>query len=349
MTCRCGAEFCYVCGLRWRTCHCTMEQLTAAKDQAFARRRARLEKEAEEEAEMQEAIRQVEEFEREEALKAELLRREQARIAEERQRRELQERITREGQRRRAVTAKYEELREIFTRLASEQRTIVQKDHNTREHKIRQSGEKTVQSLRASNQEEWEHHESRIEAKIAKRRAEDSQELTARIMEERLIEKQYADQLGAFWAKRPNGTNQACAAIRSFKREMDKNFVAWKKFADDDFDQFTHAAREELAIRRELMVEAERRAEKKKRDDELEFAQRKHAELRWMREVFQERERMLNDMEVEEMDNGEDTDTWFAEPSLVDDSSDSEGNAEENFGYAAYVEYAAYRIPGAFP
>ncbi|KAI1261779.1 hypothetical protein F5Y18DRAFT_440170 [Xylariaceae sp. FL1019] len=168
MTCRCGANFCYVCGSRWRTCQCTMAQLDAVKDQALARRQARLQREAQEEL-VDDAKREI-------------------------------ERLT-------AVTAKYREVREILARLTSEQRTVVQMDHETCERKIRQSGEEKIQSLRDSHQG-WE----------------------------------------------------------NYRRK----------------------------------VELERLAAGERRDNELSFAKRKHAELRWMQEIFAERSLMLEVMEAEE-------------------------------------------------
>jgi hypothetical protein len=42
MTCRCRAEFCYICGLRWRTCACTDAQLANVQQEATARRQAQV-------------------------------------------------------------------------------------------------------------------------------------------------------------------------------------------------------------------------------------------------------------------------------------------------------------------
>src|SRR5690606_33883636 len=70
MTCRCGHEFCYVCARAWRTCTCTMTQLVALKAEAAARRREREAREALEENELQEALRQIENLELAEALAA---------------------------------------------------------------------------------------------------------------------------------------------------------------------------------------------------------------------------------------------------------------------------------------
>ena len=41
MTCRCGGQFCYVCGAVWRTCACSMDDLHRVKEQAETRRAQR--------------------------------------------------------------------------------------------------------------------------------------------------------------------------------------------------------------------------------------------------------------------------------------------------------------------
>ena len=74
MTCRCGHQFCYVCGQRWRTCSCTMDQLYALKGAAQERREHRRFTEQTEAAELRQILAQIELFEQEEARRAELER-----------------------------------------------------------------------------------------------------------------------------------------------------------------------------------------------------------------------------------------------------------------------------------
>ena len=112
MTCRCGFNFCYVCGQRWRTCRCTMQQLDAIKREADTRRQERQIQERTEAEELRQILAQIEEFEREETLKAELLRLEQERLEEERRQLEIEERVRQESARRRDVELKFQELKE---------------------------------------------------------------------------------------------------------------------------------------------------------------------------------------------------------------------------------------------
>ncbi|KAI1485045.1 hypothetical protein F5X96DRAFT_683138 [Biscogniauxia mediterranea] len=295
MTCRCGAEFCYVCGERWRTCACTMEQLHAVKHGAEARREARRDREVLEEAEIQEALRLVEEFEREEALKAELLRQEQERLAEERRQRELEERIRREGERRKAVEAKFRELREVFSYLHELQRLLVQRDHD-----------KEGGNLQGKHKAERE-REKRLEA-----------EYEARVAEERRIREQYHTKLQIYWAQKKNGMEKMDEALEELRGKLDKSFEKY---------------------RYNLMEAAERKLTETIHERQEEFEKRKGAELRWVRSVIEERERMLIAMEVDETENGEDIDAWFAEGGLDD---------VVEFSLQESDPIQEYRVPGAF-
>lgn len=46
------------------------------------------------------------------------------------------------------------------------------------------------------------------------------------------------------------------------------------------------------------------------------LVRRNAAELAWVREVVEERARLLSELETDEIENGEDIDTWFAEGPL---------------------------------
>ncbi|KAI0549038.1 hypothetical protein F4679DRAFT_286522 [Xylaria curta] len=316
MTCRCGAEFCYVCGARWRTCACTMTQLAALKEHAASRRQKRLDKEAAEEAAIQEAVRLVEEYEREEELKAELLRQERARLAEERQRAELEARIRREGERRRAVTLRFEELRATFEDLHATQQTIVAQTHEKREQQLAQKSEEAFRRLFEMHELERELQRAKVEARIAEREEKFRAEYVARLAEERQIEEQYAAKLRTFWGGRKGGEEKVRAALLDLQVKMNEGFKVWKIWMDGELDTYHHHVREELAIGEELMDEKERRVRSRAREAALALATRNAAELRWVREVMEERGRMLRELESDEMENGDDIDTWFAEGPL---------------------------------
>ncbi|KAI1112010.1 hypothetical protein F5Y14DRAFT_442882 [Nemania sp. NC0429] len=319
MTCRCGTQFCYVCGAPWRTCECSMEQLRALKALADQRRVRRVEREAQEEAAAQEAIRLVAEFEREEALKAELLRQEQARVAREKRERELEEHIRREGERRRAVAAKFEALRGALVDLHATQRDMVRREGDERERRLREKGEAVFGRLRETHEAEREARRVKAEAKIAKRDAKLRSEYEARTAEERRIEAAYEADLKAFWGARRGGEEEVRTAMDGLRRKMDDGFNEWKKWANHELEVYRYHVREEQTIGDEMMEEKERRLRERAREAARALVRQRLADNRWVAEVMTEREGLLEELEVEEMDDGEDIDTWFAESALEED------------------------------
>ncbi|KAK5630066.1 hypothetical protein RRF57_005781 [Xylaria bambusicola] len=310
MTCRCGAEFCYVCGAPWQTCGCTMTHLANFKRQAEARRQERLDREAREAAEIQEALRLVREFELEEERNAQLLREKERRLAEERWRRRHQEL---EAERREAA-ARFEELREVVSELHETQRIAVQQHQEKRERQLAIKGDAVRRRMRDSHDLERETGRARDEERIARRETKLKAEYVARAMEERKIEEQYAAELREFWgACGEDGEKEMQAAMTELRTRMDGHFQTWKKWRDDDLAVYRHSVREEQAIREELMEEKERRLETRRNEVMLGVAKRKTAELRWVREVFEERGRLLDELENSEIEKLGDVGDRFLE------------------------------------
>ncbi|KND90195.1 tRNA-dihydrouridine(20a/20b) synthase [NAD(P)+]-like protein [Tolypocladium ophioglossoides CBS 100239] len=306
MTCRCGNEFCYVCGLHWGTCSCTMQQLNALKDAAQGRREQRRIREQAEATELREILAQIEEFEREEARRAELERLEQARLAEERWQRQLKERIRQENIRRREVELKYEELRARLDELHELQQVLV----DSQQEEDATDLTKESQAMKRQLAEKQDTERADLDALVLSRMATKEQTFTKdyaiRAAQERKVEQEYRQQLQEFWSGKTGADVEVETAMFPLRKRMDQGHRAWQKWKGEQLALYRSRLDDERTIREELMYSAAQNLAGLYEGRETELIRKMVAEKKWVQEVILERERLLGAMEVQEMEGDAD-------------------------------------------
>ena len=206
MTCRCGNQFCYVCGSQWRTCVCTSDMLATIKQRATARRRERETKEAEEDAWLSNALRLIEEYERETHVLEEKAR---ATRREELRRQRAAERVRREEARLDALDVRYEELRETLAKVNAVQKALLNcaQHRDTEEAKIREAAEQD--DLAHRQDLEYQELQTLLNAKMTERELEWDRDFRVRVVYEKRLEDEYGAVLRVFWAEKLNGEERA--------------------------------------------------------------------------------------------------------------------------------------------
>ncbi|KAM0215853.1 hypothetical protein ACHAPA_001714 [Fusarium lateritium] len=319
MTCRCGTQFCYVCSRRWRTCTCTMENLQEVKDGADARREERRVNELAEAEELRQALLQIEEYEREEALKAELLRQEQERLEEERRQRELEERIRQESIRRRDIEIKYQELRILLDQLHELQQVLLEVDQEKEAEIMIMDAKTTKDDLEKKHEMERSDLKSRISAKMAEKEQLLNKDFQVRAAEENILEEAYHERLQAYWKDKKDEEQEIEAAMLSLRKGMDQKHHAWQKWKAEQLEAFRAKLEDNKTYREELMYSTRHRLGDSCKEKETEMTRRMAAEKKWLEVVILERERLLGEWEVQEVEG--DADSIFAPES--DDSADN--------------------------
>lgn len=310
MTCRCGTDFCYVCCRQWRTCSCTMEQLEDLKSTAKARRE---EREAQEETtaeELRQMLAEIEEFEREEALKAEILRQEQIRQEEERQQRELEERVRRERARRQDVEDQFAELRSKLGQLHELQRVLTIANQTEAAEILEEESRVAKEKLEIRQAEEMERLAVSIEAKLRERETKFSRDFATRAAAETKILDEYYRKLTAYYQNKPKGSEEIEKAMLTHHKKMEQGYRAWQVWKKQEMAAYREMLEEERIIKDELVHSTKERLAEKHAAMELGLTDKSAAEKHWFKLVVLEREKLLDELESQEMEG--DADSLFA-------------------------------------
>jgi hypothetical protein len=296
MTCRCKAQFCYICGLRWRTCGCTDTQLAEIQQRATTRRHeetARTAREAAEAEEVRIAIQQVADFERTEAER-------EAREAEARMRIEEERRQRREEERIAAVNLRFHQLTNELDLLHDVQRVLIAERYEFEQEGLKRDCHDALDTLSTRHLREVQFLGIESRAKIAEAEHKFDTEYQTRLAEERRIEDSYVDELRAYWKGKPESEYKVREARDELRRDQNKEYRFW-----DAYRRKQLQAASEGEGRKVDTLLAKQQSEIKalngrSKIDEVEWKRKKLAEDKWVEEVTRERVVMLQAQEQEE-------------------------------------------------
>ncbi|KAL7922607.1 hypothetical protein ACQKWADRAFT_74281 [Trichoderma austrokoningii] len=307
MTCRCGAEFCYVCGLRWRSCECTMEQLDAIKEAAEDRRKQRLLNEEADAEELRDILAEIEEYERQEALKAVAESLEQERLEQERWRAVVEERLRLEDVRRQEVEIKYRQLRDMLDDLHGLQRVMASSKQEDDARDLATNAELEKKRLEEEHQVEREALGSSMQVRLKAKEDHYEKEYATRADFERRLEHDYLKQLRDFWSGKVGAEEKIEASMQPLRQRMDAAYQSWQRWRDDQLAYYRDRLEDERMVMEEFIYSSRKRMDAACLAKEAELARRIVAEKEWLREVMLERERLLSAMEIKETEDDADS------------------------------------------
>ena len=303
MTCRCKAEFCYICGLRWRTCACTDAQLANVQLEAVARRQERTAQTARQRAAAEEErilVQMVADFERQEAERT-------AREAEAQRRREEAERLAREEERRRreeeriaAVNHRFHQLTAELEALQDVQRVLMAERYEFEVDVLKKERQDALETFSVRHPAEIQQLGEESQKRISDSEHVFEQEYKLRLAEERRIEDEYVDQLILFWQGKPDGEYKVREARDDLRQDQDKEYRIWDSYRRRELMAISDGEKrrmEALKVKQQAEIKA---VEGRSKIDEVEWKRKKWAEGKWVEEVMRERIAILQEMKQTE-------------------------------------------------
>ncbi|KAG6010148.1 hypothetical protein E4U54_008420 [Claviceps lovelessii] len=307
MKCRCGYQFCYVCGLRWKTCRCTVHQMDELKQAAARRREQRRLKDELEAEELRVILVQIEEFERKEAVRTESERLEQERLETERWQRQIKERIRFENVRRKEINAKFRELRTRLANVHELQYVMIGAQQERRAASVLQEAESLKTQLAERHEAERRQFQQDILAKVHLKEEQFSKEYSARVAIERRVEEGHLKQLCDFWKGRPRAEEEIKRCMLPLQMRMDQGHKAWQSRKNEQMHLYEAKLDDARVMKEEIMHCQKERTKDLCEEKELVLTRRMLAEKKWFQEIVLERQRLLAEVELRELEGDADS------------------------------------------
>ena len=296
ITCRCKAQFCYICTKKWKTCACTDADLTTIQHRALNMRQETAQRTARELAEAEEiriAIQLVEEFERAEttrlALEAEAERRQQEKA---RQRRE-EERVISAGRLYSQLNVELESLHDL-------QKVRIVERHDQEAEDLFRFRQESLETLRFHHTNEVQTLEMQSEMELSAMEAKFNNEYQRRLARERLVDDEYVDQLFAYWTGKQDAEYHILKAREELRIEQDNQYKIWNAHRRGELQLLVDEAHRRMRDLKVEQAEQVRVVEGRVHNGEAEWNRKKRTDHQWVEEVVRERVAMLQEKEQEE-------------------------------------------------
>lgn len=296
MRCRCGAEFCYVCGKVWWTCGCTERQLDQIKRRArenAARRLAQEERERRELDKLKEALDAIAKMEAAEAEKFERIR------------------AAKEAQRKKQVQRVYAEVWTQLDKINEIQRRFLDGQHVRDQEHLKLRIDVSMDGLRLKHDARLSHLHASSMAKVEEKEKELRRDWQERVAGEKKAEAKYGAEIDRSAKIAKNVERREEELLKAQKSRHDQGRDGYMKERYDEFQQLRWILYEEVAIEQELMDAKKARIEGSFKFQQRELQIKVKTELRWLELVFSERCRLLDNFLVVELAN-----------EIVDDADD---------------------------